>query len=162
MSYKRLNDFKLIEEYCDKPYNKECPKCPCYNDEFQCRYWKQVWENSEGERKLRIGNHWFNEMKMERHIIYQDTEITVGEDGVLHNPNKKPLTDIIYIMAKQIKDLKEENKKLRGNVMKSCPVCGEEFLTPLGCELYEQLQDKQGIINKATELIRELKELVDG
>lgn len=155
MTFKRLNDLKLVEEYCNKPYNKECPKCDCYNDEFQCRYWKQVWEKSNGEQVLRIGNNWYEEAKMEVKVIYEGNGISISEDGIVHNPHNKPVTDIIYRMAKEI-------NKLKANVMTECPVCGEQFLNPVGCQLYDQLKDKQDIINKATTLIRELKEVVDG
>lgn len=58
MAFKRLNDLKLKEEYCVKPNTEKCPTLYCYNNEFQCRYWKQVWENMDG-LVIRQGSHWF-------------------------------------------------------------------------------------------------------
>ena len=35
MAFKRLNDLKLIEEYCCKPVNETCPiHKTCYDNEF--------------------------------------------------------------------------------------------------------------------------------
>ena len=156
MAFKRLNDLRLVEEYCCKPYNKECPKHEiCYDDTFQCRYWKQLFKSTDGEQTLRVGNSWYKEAKMERKLIYENKGISVGEDGVLHNPSNIPLTNIIYEMAKEL-------HKLKDNVMTECPICGEQFLNPVGCQLYEQLRDKQEVINKITPIVRQLKEVIDG
>ena len=63
MSFKRLNDLKLIEEYCCKPVNENCPiHNTCYNNEFQCRYWKQVWKrHSDNFNIIRQGSHWYKD-----------------------------------------------------------------------------------------------------
>lgn len=46
MAYRELNSLRLKEEYCSKPKNKDCPiRQICYEDELQCRYWKQVFIN---------------------------------------------------------------------------------------------------------------------
>lgn len=38
-----MNTLQIYKEYCNKPENKQCPIPKlCYNDEFQCRYWKQI------------------------------------------------------------------------------------------------------------------------
>ena len=45
MSFKRLDDLRLVKEYCCKPANETCPiHKSCYIDEFQCKYWKQIWQ----------------------------------------------------------------------------------------------------------------------
>lgn len=59
MAFKRLNDLQLKEEYCVKPNTEKCPTLYCYDNEFQCRYWKQVWENTDGQ-VIRQGSRWFN------------------------------------------------------------------------------------------------------
>lgn len=63
MAFKRLNDLKLIEEYCCKPVNVICPiSKTCYDNEFQCRYWKQVWKrHSDDFSIIRQGSHWYKE-----------------------------------------------------------------------------------------------------
>lgn len=60
MAFIRLNDLRLIEEYCVKPNNEKCPIGEiCYTDEFQCRYWKQVFENPVSNNfVVRQGNSW--------------------------------------------------------------------------------------------------------
>lgn len=46
MGYRQLNSLRLKEEYCNKPKDKNCPiHKTCYDDEFQCRYWKQIFIN---------------------------------------------------------------------------------------------------------------------
>lgn len=60
MSFKRLDDLRLIEEYCCKPVNKNCPiHKTCYDNEFQCRYWKQVWKQNDDFNIIRQGSHWY-------------------------------------------------------------------------------------------------------
>ena len=45
MAYHRLTDLRLIKEYCCKQENAKCPiHNTCYDDEFQCRYWKQIFK----------------------------------------------------------------------------------------------------------------------
>ena len=63
MAFKRLNDLRLIEEYCCKPVNVICPiHKTCYNDEFQCKYWKQVWKRqSDNLNIIRQGGHWYKD-----------------------------------------------------------------------------------------------------
>lgn len=63
MAFKRLNDLKLIDEYCCKPENEKCPICKtCYNDEFQCRYWKQIFKSiNEDGFTVRQGSKWYKE-----------------------------------------------------------------------------------------------------
>lgn len=59
MAFKRLNDLKLIEEYCCKPVNETCPiHNTCYDNEFQCRYWKQVWKQNN-DFNIKQGNRWY-------------------------------------------------------------------------------------------------------
>lgn len=60
MAFKRLDDLYLIEEYCIKPQNTPCPIGGiCYSDEFQCRYWKQVFKNKASNKfVVRQGNNW--------------------------------------------------------------------------------------------------------
>lgn len=70
MAFKRLNDLKLIEEYCCKPVKETCPiHKTCYDNEFQCRYWKQVWKQND-DFHIRQGSHWYKaidcEVKNER------------------------------------------------------------------------------------------------
>ena len=43
MAFIRLNDKVLKNEFCNKPKNKRCTNI-CYDDEYQCPYWKQEWE----------------------------------------------------------------------------------------------------------------------
>ncbi len=65
MAFKRLNDLRLVEEYCTKSENEKCPITQtCYDNEFQCRYWKQVWQipNEEGFT-IRQGNSWYKESR---------------------------------------------------------------------------------------------------
>lgn len=51
MAYRELNSLRLKEEYCSKPKDKDCLiRQICYEDEFQCRYWKQVFINPYEER----------------------------------------------------------------------------------------------------------------
>ena len=65
MAFKRLNDLKLIEEYCCKPVNVICPiHKTCYNNEFQCKYWKQVWKQNS-DFNIRQGNHWYKAIDCE-------------------------------------------------------------------------------------------------
>ena len=61
MAFKRLNDLKLIKEYCCKSVNEICPICKiCYDDEFQCKYWKQVWKRQGDDFNIiRQGGHWY-------------------------------------------------------------------------------------------------------
>lgn len=43
MAFIGMNTLQIYKEYCNKPENKQCPIPKlCYNDEFQCRYWKQI------------------------------------------------------------------------------------------------------------------------
>lgn len=72
-------------------------------------------------------------------------------DGCEKHPN------CVY---KQLKRLKQENTRLKeenqNNAMKKCPLCGGEFFTPVGAELYdENLKYKQ-----ALQEIKEIKEIV--
>ena len=65
MAFKRLNDLRLVEEYCAKPENEKCPiNQTCYDNEFQCRYWKQIFKqpNEEGFI-IRQGNSWYKESR---------------------------------------------------------------------------------------------------
>ena len=61
MAYRRLTDLRLVKEYCCKPEGIKCPiHNTCYNDEFQCRYWKQIFEKFGEEGFIvRQGNHWY-------------------------------------------------------------------------------------------------------
>ena len=65
MAFQRLNDLKLIEEYCTKPENEKCPiGKTCYNDEFQCKYFKQVWvKPTEEGFVIRQGCSWYKERR---------------------------------------------------------------------------------------------------
>ena len=60
MAFKRLNDLYLIAEYCVKSEDELCPIGEtCYSDEFQCRYWKQIFKNKlSNEFVVRQGNKW--------------------------------------------------------------------------------------------------------
>lgn len=65
MAFKRLNDLRLVEEYCTKSENEKCPiNQTCYDNEFQCRYWKQIFKqpNEEGFT-IRQGNSWYKESR---------------------------------------------------------------------------------------------------
>lgn len=43
MAYRKLTDLRLIKEFCCKPLDEKCPiHNTCYDDEFQCRYWRQI------------------------------------------------------------------------------------------------------------------------
>lgn len=61
MAYCRLTDLRLVKEYCCKPQNIKCPiRNTCYNDEFQCRYWKQIFKSPcEEGFSVRQGSHWY-------------------------------------------------------------------------------------------------------
>lgn len=61
MAYKSLTDLRLIKEYCCKPSDTKCPiHNTCYNDEFQCKYWKQIFKRFDGEEfTIRQGSHWY-------------------------------------------------------------------------------------------------------
>lgn len=61
MAYRRLTDLRLVKEYCGKLEGIKCPiHNTCYNDEFQCRYWKQIFEKFGEEGFIvRQGNHWY-------------------------------------------------------------------------------------------------------
>ena len=63
MAFKKLNDLKLIEEYCCKPVNVICPiSKTCYDNEFQCKYWKQVWKrHSDDFYIIRQGGNWYKD-----------------------------------------------------------------------------------------------------
>lgn len=57
MAYRELNSLRLKEEYCNKPKDKNCPiHKTCYDDEFQCQYWKQVFINptKKGTKQWKI------------------------------------------------------------------------------------------------------------
>lgn len=60
MAYRRLTDLRLIKEYCCKPSDAKCPiHNTCYNDEFQCKYWKQIFKKfNEKEFIIRQGHYW--------------------------------------------------------------------------------------------------------
>ena len=65
MAFKRLNDLRLVKEYCTKSENEKCPiNKICYDNEFQCRYWKQIFKqpNEEGFT-VRQGNSWYKESR---------------------------------------------------------------------------------------------------
>lgn len=61
MAYRKLNSLRLEKEYCNKPKDKKCPiHKTCYDDEFQCRYWKQIFSNPTQEGyTIRQGNNWY-------------------------------------------------------------------------------------------------------
>lgn len=61
MAFKHWNSLRLIKEYCCKPKDKQCPfHQTCYNDEFQCRYWKQVFKRpSDDYFTIRQGSDWY-------------------------------------------------------------------------------------------------------
>lgn len=61
MAYRSSTDLRLKEEYCCKPENVKCPiHNTCYDNEFQCRYFKQVWINPAEEGFIiRQGNSWY-------------------------------------------------------------------------------------------------------
>lgn len=61
MAYRRLTDSRLVKEYCCKPENAKCPiHNTCYDDEFQCRYWKQIFKRfGEDDFTVRQGSHWY-------------------------------------------------------------------------------------------------------
>ena len=63
MSFKRLDDLRLVKEYCCKPVNETCPiHKSCYIDEFQCKYWKQIWQrHNEDFYIIRQGNSWYKD-----------------------------------------------------------------------------------------------------
>ena len=65
MAFKRLNDLRLVEEYCTKPEGEKCPISEtCYDNEFQCRYWKQIFKQSNEEGfTIRQGNSWYKESR---------------------------------------------------------------------------------------------------
>ena len=67
MAFKRLDDLYLVKEYCTKSNIEKCPiGQTCYNDEFQCRYWKQIWKKpSEEGFTIRQGNSWYKESEQE-------------------------------------------------------------------------------------------------
>lgn len=61
MAFVRLNDLRLIKEYCIKPIDYECESYEtCYNDAHQCRYFKQVFKrNYDDFYTIREGNKWY-------------------------------------------------------------------------------------------------------
>ena len=61
MAFCRLTDLRLVKEYCCKPKNAKCPiSNTCYNNEFQCKYFKQVWiKPTEEGFIIRRGNSWY-------------------------------------------------------------------------------------------------------
>lgn len=71
VAYRRLTDLRLVKEYCCKPEGIKCPiHNYCYNDEFQCRYWKQIFKriNEEGF-VVRQGNHWYKDFRNEEQLL---------------------------------------------------------------------------------------------
>ena len=45
MAYISLNDYVLVDEYCDKPKDKECKGYQvCYHDYWNCPYWKRIFK----------------------------------------------------------------------------------------------------------------------
>lgn len=50
---------------------------------------------------------------MERKLLYEGDKYSVGEDGILINPNNIPLTNIIYELSLIIRKLEADNKILR-------------------------------------------------
>lgn len=62
MAYKGLSDPRLIKEYCTHPDKENCQRLYCYNDEYQCRYWRQIFKRPIDDFYLvREGNSWFTE-----------------------------------------------------------------------------------------------------
>lgn len=60
MAYLKLNSLRLKKEYCNKPRDELCPARYCYNEEYQCRYWKQIFSNPTQEGyTIRQGNNWY-------------------------------------------------------------------------------------------------------
>lgn len=74
--------------------------------------------------------------------------------------------------------LKVENGGLKNAVMLKCPQCGEVYLNPMGCELYEENEElkeqfklaeplyracniKDAKINKLKQILAEIKEIVE-
>ena len=63
MAYVRLNDLRLIKEYCIKPKDYECKSYEtCYNDEHQCRYFRQVFKRKYDDfYTIREGYKWYKQ-----------------------------------------------------------------------------------------------------
>lgn len=64
MAYRRLNDLRLIKEYCTHPDKENCQRLYCYNDEYQCGYWKQIFKRPFDDfYTIRQGSCWTTECK---------------------------------------------------------------------------------------------------
>lgn len=71
------------------------------------------------------------ERNMEKGILFFDKDLSVYEDGTYDNPYNLTPEDIIHKLA----------LAYRNNLMTSCPNCGESYLNPSGCELYDELHE---------------------
>lgn len=68
MSFKRLNDLVIVDEFCDKQCEDVCKLPYCYNYQYQCIHWVQVkkplWKVQE-ERKMKEEKVKLSEQKVE-------------------------------------------------------------------------------------------------
>ena len=68
MAYRRITDLRLKDEYCSKPLYEKCPIHEiCYDNEFSCKYWKQIFVRpTEEGYTIRQGNSWYRSMSNDR------------------------------------------------------------------------------------------------
>lgn len=64
--------------------------------------------------------------------------------------------------------LEQECEEFKNTVMKKCPQCGEVYLNPIGCELYEQINQLKsdnkhlnGLLDQALKELEEHREILE-
>lgn len=74
MAFIRLNDLKLIEEYCIKPEEYICKSYEtCYSDLHQCRYFRQVFKREFDDfYTIREGHKWYSTKDIDIHGDIED------------------------------------------------------------------------------------------
>ncbi len=80
-----------------------------------------------------------NSKPIERKLLYQTIEFSVGEDGMLCNPYNKPLRNIIYEIAKEFSRKTQECEELQYQL--KC-VTGREKGYKANSEFWEKHCDK--------------------
>lgn len=64
------------------------------------------------------------------------------------------ITRCDYVLEKQLKHKEQECEELKKTIMYKCPQCGEEYLSPIGANLYEENR-------KPRQTLTEIKEITE-
>lgn len=68
------------------------------------------------------------------HFMYGNCQEYLDGDCSTHKCDLK----IIRELQQKLQEKEQECEELKKGVIKQCPICGEQFLTKLGAELYEE------------------------